>query len=678
MHPWCFQIQRWQNPHLYPPPNPDLITSETDIVASFSELNFSEGFNFTVSSPAVNISNSTLVIDVGANSNVTIELGYQTTPVQMQVETKAIDLASLIPPEALNVEVYQEISNDDSPLNPNPGFQITQEPAVINEPVGWTLSANGTFVKYTTPAPYLIENGINEGTKRVTVESTASVHYYNVTAFTDVTEVQQEQIRLFWFDNGTRIDVTHDPLYNLTFTDTDADGLIDNISWTVPRLSEQIFEVETNITIINVQSYPTLWGNWTARFNTTGTANLTITPVNGTSYGEDLEFLEMWCGSERVDAAYDASVFYPNWNCSTEGKIINRVLTTGKHTLEFRFGSSVKYAYNNINSNLNLTSDNITFVYDSGEIADVAETGDAKEGINLTVNAAIYNQGTSDSGTFYVLFYDGNSEFYNASMDSIGAGASANATGYWTTLPGTHNITIKVDPNNNTQDSDLSNNNASKLIDVSAWGKYYGNVSGNTVLADSAANPMLNWAWSNETNSGYVYVVNKSVSINWSALHPLGYDKNNNINASGQDFLDADTNLGMTAGTNNATGFTGNNMTELFTNTSGSNYGNISINKTPSIVHGRLISNVPIVNSTDMTDHTLVESASFITGILWDDTKDTNGYFDTADKEDLVFIANIRPAVTGLNGAVHNYEIAIPCALNPITAGDVDFYLELK
>jgi len=85
------------------------------------------------------------VIDVGANSNVTIELGYQTTPVQMQVETKAIDLASLIPPEALNVEVYQEISND-SPLNPNPGFQITQEPAVINEPVGWTLSANGTFV----------------------------------------------------------------------------------------------------------------------------------------------------------------------------------------------------------------------------------------------------------------------------------------------------------------------------------------------------------------------------------------------------------------------------------------------------------------------------------------------------------------------------------------------------
>lgn len=614
---------------------------------------------------------------MGANSNVTIELGYQTTPVQMQVETKAIDLASLIPPEALNVEVYQEISND-SPLNPNPGFQITQEPAVINEPVGWTLSANGTFVKYTTPAPYLIENGINEGTKRVTVESTASVHYYNVTAFTDVTEVQQEYIKLFWFDNGTRIDVTHDPLYNLTFTDTDVNGLIDNISWTVPRLSEQVFEVETNITIINVQSYPTLWGNWTARFNTTGTANLTITPVNATGYGKDLEFLELWCGSERVNAAYDASVFYPNWNCSTEGKIVNRVMTTGKHTLEFRFGSSVKYAYNDVNSNLNLTSDNITFVYDSGEIADVAETGDAKEGINLTVNATIYNQGTSASGAFYVLFYDGNSTFYNASMDSIGAGGSANATGYWTTLPGTHNITIKVDPYNVTQDSDVSNNNASKLINVSAWKKYYGNVSGSVVLADSAANSMLNWAWSNETNSGYVYVVKKDVSINWSALHPLGYDRNNNINASGQDFLDADTNLGMTAGTNNATGFTGNNITELFTNTTGNNYGNISINKTSFIVHGRSISNVPIVNSTDMTDHTLVGSASFITGILWDDTRDTNGYFDTADKEDLVFIANIRQAAAGLNGAVHNYEIAIPCALNPITAGDVDFYLELK
>ena len=36
--------------------------------------------------------------------------------------------------------------------------------------------------------------------------------------------------------------------------------------------------------IINVQSYPTVGGNWTLRFNTTGKANLTITAVNGTTW----------------------------------------------------------------------------------------------------------------------------------------------------------------------------------------------------------------------------------------------------------------------------------------------------------------------------------------------------------------------------------------------------------
>lgn len=39
-----------------------------------------------------------------------------------------------------------------------------------------------------------------------------------------------------------------------------------------------------SLTIINVQSYPTVGGNWTVRFNTTGKANLAITAVNGTTW----------------------------------------------------------------------------------------------------------------------------------------------------------------------------------------------------------------------------------------------------------------------------------------------------------------------------------------------------------------------------------------------------------
>lgn len=721
------------------------INNPSDRPASYNislTRDFPEGFNFTVSYQAATINNSTLVVDVEAGNNTTIELSYQTAPVQMQIETKTIDLTSLIPADAMNVEISKEIGDDNTSLDqetdlqvdlttitvghnssmhyynipvsvdiednnsiieivkgsgievpvessndtaqwivPNlsdrtfvTGVQIIQEPAVINEPVGWTLSANGTFIKYTTPAPYLIEKSINSGTKRVTVESTASIHYYNVTAFTDVTEVQQEQIRLFWFDNGTRIDVTHDPLYNLTFTDTDVNGLIDNISWTVPRLSEQVFEVETYLTIINVQSYPTPGGNWTVNFNTTGTADLTITPVNGTDFGEDLEFLELWCGSGQVNAVYNGtSVFYPNWNCSGDGKIVDRVLTTGKHVLEFRFGSDIEYAYNLVDSNLDLTPDNITFVYDPGERADVTETGDAKEGINLTINATIYNQGVSASGSFYVLFYDGNSEFYNVSMlDGIAAGASANATGYWTTLPGTHNITIKVDPYNDTQDSDVSNNNASKLIDVSAWQKYYGTIiSGNLALNDVSNNTYYNWDWM--SNLGNVYVTDKDCSINWTSLKALGY-KTDGVTAATTDFSDIDTNLNLITGYSNATGFSNNNVSELF-----SSNGETARNTSTFIVYGTTINNIAIVNSTSMTNHAAVGSSSFYTGILWDTSDDSgNGEYDTTDDEDIVFVTKLNIGQTGAVG-VCDYEMTVPDRLNYYKSGsdEVEFYIEL-
>jgi hypothetical protein len=40
----------------------------------------------------------------------------------------------------------------------------------------------------------------------------------------------------------------------------------------------------SSITILNPQSYPSVGGNWTVRFNTTGKANLSITAVNGTTW----------------------------------------------------------------------------------------------------------------------------------------------------------------------------------------------------------------------------------------------------------------------------------------------------------------------------------------------------------------------------------------------------------
>ena len=94
-------------------------------------------------------------------------------------------------------------------------------------------------------------------------------------------------------------------LVNFSVHDLDGDGFADYVEWIVPHLSNQTYEI--SIDILNVQSYPTVGGNWTVRFNTTGEANLTVSAFNGTTYGlnysnassiYDLVFLELKCGDE--------------------------------------------------------------------------------------------------------------------------------------------------------------------------------------------------------------------------------------------------------------------------------------------------------------------------------------------------------------------------------------------
>src|SRR5439155_19634 len=117
-------------------------------------------------------------------------------------------------------------------------------------------------------------------------------------------------------------------------------------------LSDQVFVIEAQITIINVQSYPVVGGTWQVRFNTTGTANLTITTVNGTTWSDsnennDLKFLSVTCGNQTTPYQWvNGSVLVPNYSCSEIGTETSKVMTQGTHHLEFRFGSDVKYANN--------------------------------------------------------------------------------------------------------------------------------------------------------------------------------------------------------------------------------------------------------------------------------------------------------------------------------------------
>ncbi len=121
--------------------------------------------------------------------------------------------------------------------------------------------------------------------------------------------------------------------------------------------------VGADIDVIDIQSYPSLGGNWTVRFTTNGTANLTITGINGTDFTEipddnstinDLKFIDLTCNNQTVpyqlnmSGAQLKSVVKNNYNCSGEGRFTSKVLTAEKHYLEFRYGDKIKYAKNDV------------------------------------------------------------------------------------------------------------------------------------------------------------------------------------------------------------------------------------------------------------------------------------------------------------------------------------------
>ncbi|HII15769.1 MAG TPA: hypothetical protein HA362_05660, partial [Nanoarchaeota archaeon] len=123
---------------------------------------------------------------------------------------------------------------------------------------------------YETPAP-LMET--REATpEKITVGVSAALDYENVTVAYPLDDYKSRQISVYWIVNGTRM-----KMYSVG-EDTDGDGVEDNLLWIAPHLSNQTFELE--ITVINVYESPSVGGNWTVYFNTTGTGNLTIEPFN--------------------------------------------------------------------------------------------------------------------------------------------------------------------------------------------------------------------------------------------------------------------------------------------------------------------------------------------------------------------------------------------------------------
>ncbi len=246
-------------------------------------------------------------------------------------------------------------------------------------------------VTYWTPGPEVSERVVSDRKKEVTISS--DVHYTNILTYTSLEEFPEERIKLYRTTDGVREETEI-----IEYIDSNENGLIDEVKWITPSLSEQTYVVE--ISVLNVQSYPTINGNWTVRFTTSGAENLTIQGFSGTSFTDDLEFLELKCGDEILNADYDGErVFYENYSCDDfEGRETSKVVTYGKHNLMFTFGDEVAYAYNDVISYeenyawRNLTDANSPslrampfFSYDSGNELFVMFGGDIS-GIGSQIN----------------------------------------------------------------------------------------------------------------------------------------------------------------------------------------------------------------------------------------------------------------------------------------------------
>jgi hypothetical protein len=285
-----------------------------------------------------------------------------------------------------------------------------------------------------------------------------------------------------------------------------------------------------------------------------------------------------------------------------------------------------------------------------------------RENANITINATIFNLGNANATNITVRFYDGN-ETNGTQINGdfkINVSALSNVTinTTWLALLGPHNITVVIDPptstNGSIAETNETNNVAFKTLNTRGYHTFYGSIFANITLEDSANNIFYNWMISNY--DGTLLAADADSSLTFANLKALGF--NDTGGRTSGDFDDADVNLNMT-GWNDS-------IKVLWTGGGGVALYNATFN-----ISSLTVTDVPIINSTN--------NSNFITGILWDDADDSDNEYDTSEKEDIVFVANIKDNTAGQFGVV-DYEIFLPVRLEEYVAvtDQIAFYIEVK
>ncbi len=160
-----------------------------------------------------------------------------TQAVNPEPDITTVDLSSVIPANA-------GIQSSDA-TEPATSSEQVETPATPSSIEAGPLPAADTDVvkvDYETPAPVITEQATDQG-KQVTVSAVnedPAKPLTDVLASTKIPEIfkvgQENKIHIKWKSNGNQ---------NVAFNayDTDSNGYLDYVEWTVPHLSDQVFDI---------------------------------------------------------------------------------------------------------------------------------------------------------------------------------------------------------------------------------------------------------------------------------------------------------------------------------------------------------------------------------------------------------------------------------------------------
>ncbi|MFW6002303.1 MAG: hypothetical protein ACOCQD_03100, partial [archaeon] len=290
-------------------------------------------------------------------------------------------------------------------------------------------------IEYYTTSPYSKEDVVSKNKKNITVIGPDEVHYNNILAFSklpqEVSNKENVDLRHITIDDEKR-------KADFELHDYDDDGKYGYISWIVPHLSEQHYELGINI--LTVQSYPVTQGNWNVDFSTVGKEDLIIRPVDGTYWEEDsnnkdLRFISIKCGGEDVNYEWTGEeAIIRDYECNETSVETSRILSSGKHALKFEFGNATAYAYNdaqdsNIPRTLNLHG---KLTNSSGEILNGTHNMTFRIYDSDTEGELLYESNrtiTADNeGVYNVVLEDVNVSFENKTYLGIKVGNDSEMT----------------------------------------------------------------------------------------------------------------------------------------------------------------------------------------------------------------------------------------------------------